>query len=496
MSIEVRDAGVELRPDPAQVVADLFLPGETTPGAVSRSERVIARILALPRAEIDVGAGVVARELGMRHPGLEDEVRGNATKVRPGSRDLDDDLGLVLGAVFTAEYAPEGAALCNPSVVVAPDQAGLPAGATRVLLSLRSIGEGHVSAISFCTAVVGPGRAWAFEPRALPVVRAEIGEGSWDREHLRRALERDGELTDLARAVLQQLPLRARASDLDRVIAGLPAEYFAHYESRSRAEAIRSIARSAYEARFAPDSSVGQRVLLPATDEERHGMEDARFVAVTGADGAVDYRATYTAYDGHGIRSRLVVTRDFREFSIHRLTGAPATTKGMSLFPRPVGGRRLALTRSGGEEISLASSADGLDWVDEASVYVPSLLWEVVQSGNCGSPIETDHGWLVLTHGVGPLRRYSIGAILLDLDDPTQVIGRLDVPLLEPEEPYRDGYVPNVVYSCGAVVLEGVLWIPYGIGDSRVRVASVVLADLLAAMRQLPAHRREEPRPR
>lgn len=493
MSLDVRDAGVELRPDAARVVADLFLPGETTPGAVSRSERVIARVLALSRSEIEASAASLVRELGSRHPGLEDEVRGNATKVRPGSRELDEELGLVLGATFTAEYAPEGAALCNPSAVVAPDQEGLPEGAVRVVLSLRSIGEGHVSAISFCTAVIGPGRGWRFEVRGVPLARAVTSEGGWDPGHLRRALEHDGELTDVARAVLQQLPALARASDIDRAIAALPVEYFAHFEARARAEAIRSIGRSAYEARFAEGTSVGQRVLLPETDDERHGMEDARFVAVTADDGTVEYRGTYTAYDGRDIRSRLIVTRDFREFAIHRLTGAPAMTKGMALFPRRVGGRLLALTRSGGEVISLASSSDGLDWVDEALVYAPSLLWEVVQSGNCGSPIETDRGWLVLTHGVGPLRRYSIAAILLDLDDPTRVTGRLDVPLLQPDEPHRDGYVPNVVYTCGGVVHEGALWIPYGIGDSRIRVASVVLADLLASMSD---PEREEPRPR
>jgi predicted GH43/DUF377 family glycosyl hydrolase len=486
VSLDVRDAGTELRPDPSRVVADLFLPGESTPGASSRSEQVVARVLAAGRAEVEAAAAFLARDFATRHPGLEPLVRANAAKVFPGATDLDDGLALVLGASFTAEYAIEGAALCNPSVVAHPDQSGVAAGARRVVVSLRSIGEGHVSAISFGTAVIGPGRSWAFEPRELPLTRAVVTEGTWTREHLRGSLQHDGQLTEVAHAVLQQLPPVLRASDIDRVIRALPGEFFSHAESRGRVEAVRVVGRSAYEAVFAPESRLSQRVLLPVADEERHGMEDARFTAFTETDGTVDYRGSYTAYDGRTIRSRLIVTSDFREFRIHRLTGPPARTKGMAFFPRRIGGRMLALTRSGGETISLASSADGLGWRDEAPVYTPSLLWEVVQSGNCGSPIETDRGWLVLTHGVGPMRRYCIGAILLDLDDPAVVLGRLEEPLLVPDAPQREGYVPNVVYTCGGIVHDDVLWIPYGIGDNRVRVASVGLGELLDAMRPLP----------
>ena len=486
MTLEVRDAGAELRPDPSRVVADLFLPGESTPGATSRSGKVISRVLAAPRAEIDAAAEFLENDFAKRHPGLEPLIRGNAAKVHAGAADLDDRLALVLGATFTAEYAVEGAALCNPSVVVGPDQSGLPAGARRVVLSLRSIGEGHTSAISFGTAVIGPGRTWRFDDRALPLARALLSEGAWTKEHLRNALEHDGELTGVARAVIQKLPAVARASDIDRVIRKLPDEFFSHRESRPRVETVRSVSRSAYDATFPSDSEVSQRVLLPATDEERGGMEDARFVTFTDDDGAVTYRGSYTAYDGRSIESRLITTTDFRAFTVQRLTGAPALTKGMAFFPRRVGGRLLALTRSGGETISLASSKDGLAWRDDAEVYTPSLLWEVVQGGNCGSPIETDRGWLVLNHGVGPMRRYCIGALLLDLDDPTRVLARLEEPLLAPDSPQREGYVPNVVYTCGGVVHDDILWVPYGIGDSRIRVASVALPELFAAMRPLP----------
>jgi predicted GH43/DUF377 family glycosyl hydrolase len=390
----------------------------------------------------------------------------------------------VLGATFTAEYAIEGAALCNPSAVPHPDQSGVPEGHLRVVLSMRSIGEGHVSAISFVTALVSD-RTWIFEERALPLARPAISEGEWHLDHLRSSLEHDGQMSEVAHAVLQKLPKRSRKADIDKAIRRLPDEFFTRYDSRAKVEAIRVVARSAYDAGFSPDSILSQRVLLPIADEERHGMEDARFVRFVDDDGTVEYRGSYTAYDGRAITSRFIVTTDFREFSIRRLTGAPARTKGMAFFPRRVGGRLLALTRSGGEAISLAASDNGLDWTDEALVYAPELLWEVVQSGNCGSPIETDRGWLVLTHGVGPMRRYAIGVLLLDLDDPTKVLARLDTPLIEPDEGLQDGYGPHVVYSCGGIVHDDILWVPYGVGDSRIRVASVPLGELLDALTPL-----------
>lgn len=482
MTLTPLDAAAELRHDPARVVADLFLPGESTPGSVSRTKPVVERLLAVPHSAIDAAASRIDADFGRRHNGLDQLVRANAAKVHADAHRFDRRTRIVLGATFTAEYAVEGAALCNPSAVAHPDQAGLADGQLRVVIAVRSIGEGHVSTISFCTAIIGPGRAWQFDERALPLSRPSVTGGEWDLEHFQRSLEHDGQMTEVAHAVMQKLPRRMRAADLERAIQDLPAEFFTHYESRARVESIRMVGRSAYDAEFPSSSVLSQRVLLPLADEERNGMEDARFVRFTDDDGSVEYRASYTAYDGHAIASRLIVTTDFRRFSIHRLTGAPARTKGMAFFPRRIGGRLLALARSDGESITLASSDDGLSWHDHAVVYTPELLWEVVQSGNCGSPIETDRGWLVLTHGVGPMRRYSIGAILLELDNPSHVIARLEVPLIEPSPDSQDGYVPNVVYSCGGIVHDGVLWLPYGVDDDRIRVASVPVRDLLDEM--------------
>ncbi len=478
------DAGIELRPDPARVAAGLFLPGESTPGAESRAGQVIARMLALPSEQLDAAARRVVAEFGSRHAGLSALLHENAGKVDAGA--LGGSLSLLLGAAFTAEYAVEGAALCNPSAVPHPDQSGLPSGSLRLAVALRSIGEGHVSSISFCTAIIGPGRSFAFERRELPIVSPVIADGEWDTADLRRALEVDGQLSEIAHAITQKLPARVRSADVERAIGELPVELFNHYDARARVEAIRLVERSAYDAEFPADSALSQRVLLPVADEERRGLEDARFTRFVEDDGTVEYRASYTAYDGRAIASRLLVTSDFERFSIRRLIGTPTRTKGMAFFPRRVGGRLLALTRSDGESILLARSEDGLEWGEETLVAAPDRLWEVVQSGNCGAPMETDRGWLVLTHGVGPMRRYSIGAMLLHLDDPGRVIARLEAPLLEPLGALQDGYVPNVVYSCGGVIHDGTLWMPHGVGDGHIRVVSIPVDELLDAMSPFP----------
>jgi predicted GH43/DUF377 family glycosyl hydrolase len=221
---------------------------------------------------------------------------------------------------------------------------------------------------------------------------------------------------------------------------------------------------------------------MPSVAEESNGMEDARLVRFTDDDGSVRYLATYTAYDGRAIAPRLLTSDDLSQFSAHRLAGPAARNKGIAVFPRKVGGRYLALCRSDGETTSLASSADGFVWGDATLLHPPSDSSEILQVGNCGPPIETPAGWLVLTHGVGAMRRYTMGALLLDLDQPQRVIGRLTRPLLTPTTDEQDGYVPNVVYSCGSILHEGRLWIPYGIGDSRIGVAWADIGELLAAM--------------
>jgi predicted GH43/DUF377 family glycosyl hydrolase len=248
------------------------------------------------------------------------------------------------------------------------------------------------------------------------------------------------------------------------------------------AKIIRVLASSSYVTTFPADSELAERVIFPAGPNETHGMEDARFVRFTAADGRVTYYATYTAYDGFQILPQLIETDDFVRFTIGTLNGAAAQNKGMALFPRPIGGKYVMLSRKDRENLHLATSTDVHRWHDASELYRPKSAWELLHVGNCGSPIETSAGWLVLTHGVGPMRRYTIGALLLDLEDPSRVIGHLPQPLIEPDEDEREGYVPNVVYTCGAIVHGDQLIMPYGFSDAGVRVAQVALGDLLEGL--------------
>ncbi|MGH8891475.1 MAG: glycosylase, partial [Acidothermaceae bacterium] len=342
---------------------------------------------------------------------------------------------------------------------------------------------GHLSSLGFCTAVAGPGALWSFQPRALPVVAGTTAGAHWRREHLRAVLTDQGRVSGLAHSVLASLPDTFTGVQLERALVEAHHDLLARPGGAATVERLRRLVASAYEVRFPRDVTLSQQVLMPATAEESSGLEDARFVRFIGDDGVIEYRATYTAYDGRRIAPRLLTSPDLRSFGAHRLAGPAARNKGMALFPRLIGGLHWALCRSDGESNCLATSDDGFVWAKAALVQVPEAPWEVLQIGNCGSPIETDRGWLVLTHGVGPMRTYAIGAMLLDLDNPTRVLGRLERPLLQATEAERDGYVPNVVYSCGGLVHDGLLWLPYGIGDARIGVAWADLDELLDAIR-------------
>ncbi len=475
----------ELDPDPARVVAQLFLPGEELPHLHSRSSQIVARVLALPEDEIVELARGLITDFSARHAGYEALLERHASIV---SAHVDEKVALsperrmVLGATFTSEYAVEGAALCNPSAVLHPDQSDLPADAARVAISLRGIGEGHRSSIEFCTAVVGPGPQWTFEPRPLPARVGVASAGRWRRRHFRTVLADYGPTDEMTQAVLRELPTEFGSMDLEHALAQVPRDLLIRPGTSVSVDRLRTLVVSAYNVEFDADSELGQRVLLPVIGEENNGVEDARFTRVVIDDDTVEYRATYTAYDGHRITPRILTSTDLLSFSAHRISGLAARNKGMALFPRKVGDLYLALCRSDGESTMLASSEDGYSWSQPELLQRPRAAWEVLQVGNCGPPIETERGWLVLTHGVGPMRRYSMGAILLDLEDPAKVLGHLERPLISPAPDERDGYVPNVVYSCGGLVHEGLLWIPVGIDDVRIGVAYVDLAELLDAL--------------
>jgi predicted GH43/DUF377 family glycosyl hydrolase len=475
----------ELLADPGRVVARLFLPGEGVASSHSRAAEIVQRVLEIPSPDVEDLARDLLEVFSAR---VGDASALFASHTEAVSSRLHRETtvsaaqSVVLGASFTAEYAVEGAALCNPSAVQHPDQSGLKDGQLRVAVALRAIGEGHISSIGFAEAVIGPGERWEFVERVMPLTMPVIAEGTWDRTQFEQALEHDHYLNELTSAVLGRLPERFTPSDLEDALAALPDQLTRHRDSRVDRETLRRMAASAYVARFDEDSALSQRILLPVADEEDHGMEDARFARTTAADGSTEYRATYTAYDGRAIAPRLITSPDLATFSIHRLSGSAARNKGMALFPRLVGGEHLALSRTDGQNISLARSADGFDWSDAGMVHRSVEPWEMIQTGNCGSPIETEHGWLAIIHGVGPMRTYSIGALLLDLDDPRKVLARSATPFLVPTGERRNGYVPNVVYSCGGIVHENTLWVPFGVGDHRIRVFSVTVDELIESL--------------
>ncbi len=398
---------------------------------------------------------------------------------------LSDPRRLLIGAYFLAEYSLEAAALFNPSIVPHPDQTGLPTGALRFVLSLRATGEGHISSITFRTGIIHPDRrievctpsGFLTEPRQIP--NSVYEKGLFERKLTELGLT--GEITD---RVMNKL---GETFTLEELRVSLQTEQFRlpdgmGREDQNAAQGIWMLARSNYEVQFQPEQELSERILFPATPSQRNGIEDARFVRFQNDDGTHRYFATFTAYDGRVVVPELVETSNFLLFRFITLNGPAAQNKGMALFPRKINGLYAMLSRQDNENIYLMFSDNVHFWNKRQVLLKPEFPWELVQLGNCGSPIETDAGWLVLSHGVGPMRKYCIGAFLLDRDDPSKVIGRLHEPLLRPNENEREGYVPNVVYTCGALVHQGELIIPYGLADHATGFATVPLAEVLAAM--------------
>jgi predicted GH43/DUF377 family glycosyl hydrolase len=490
MPVLMHRVAAQLDPDPGRVIAQLYLPGEELRAGRSRAGAVVERVLALSDAEVERLAADLMRDFAHRHRDYVGMLTANAStvsaRVRRSDAVMTGSRALLLGASFTAEFAIEGAALCNPSAVAHPDQSGLAPGQLRVALSVRSIGEGHLSSIGFAEATIGPGDQWVFTPRTTPVVAGVSAVAGWQRGHLRAVLADEGLVSELAYVVLAGLPEEFTGPELQRALLRAPADLVSRQGGAETLTLLQRLVASSYQVTFPDDIDLSQQVLMPSAAEERNGIEDARFVRVVEPDGTSEYRATYTAYDGYKIAPRVLTSPDLRRFRAHRLAGPAARNKGMALFPRRIAGRHWALARSDGENTFVASSADGFIWGDPHLIQPPSASWEILQVGNCGSPIETDRGWLVLTHGVGPMRTYVIGAVLLDLDDPTRLVARLEQPLLSGGPDEREGYVPNVVYSCGGLVHDGRLWLPYAIADQRIQVAYAELDAVLDAMTPVP----------
>ena len=479
----LRRTDVVLRADPGRVLARLFVPGhERLDDTESRATGVLGRILATSEAEAGAAVEDVRHRYAGRHRDLGAVLRGHyeqiahrvpsVESVSPAHRDL-------IGAVFTAEYALEAAALFNPSAVAHPDQSGLAPGQLRFVLSLRGVGEGHLSSVQFRTGVLDADGLPTLDPAGRFVSTGVTRTSIRDRGLFAARLAENGADRESTSYLVGRLGPQFDDAELEQALTALGRQSVTRHGGAHTAVLARRLASESYETTFEDDGRLAERVLWPWAPSESRGIEDARFVRFTTTGGTVDYRATYTAFDGERISPHVIRTADFRRFAMTPLAGPAARDKGMALFPRPVGGRQVALSRWDRESNAVTTSDDGLIWAAATTLLAPTQTWQLVQTGNCGPPVETAAGWLVLTHGVGAMREYAIGAVLLDLDDPTRVLGALREPLLRPGPDERDGYVPNVVYSCGALRHGDRLLLPYGSSDVAVRFAVVALDALL-----------------
>lgn len=417
-----------LHPDPARTVLrpfDVSDPPGFDGQAKSRPQRIAARVLGMDADDLRQELKRVMDSLGERHRDVENAVlhRYEDMKERAGCFGANEEQARLIGAYFLEEYAFEAAALFNPSMVRADDQSAAPPGGVSFILSLRGIGEGHLSSVTFRTGTWDPEQGFRIDEPSSYGATPRIRDGDDDKD-----------------------------GTVDIVVAN------SHNPSET--------------------------VLFPVTEAQQRGIEDMRLVEFTEDDGTVRHLGTYTAFSGVEARCELMEAYDWQHCTMRRMTGEAASRKGMALFPRRIDGQYAMLGRQDNENLWLLRSDDLTHWEGGTRILTPEHFWEYVQIGNCGSPIEIDEGWLVLTHGVGSVRNYCIGAALLDRDDPTKVLGRMRLPLVHPSPKERDGYVPNVVYSCGGIVHDRTLLLPYGVADSFTAFAHVALDDLLGVMHE------------
>ena len=484
---------IRIAADSRRVIARPFIPG-----GAARILAIVARVGALSDDDVSAMLATLVGDYRARHRDIRGIFRQNFALARAAadanatgtasatamgaSAELSDERRLLLGAYFTSEYSIESVALFNPSMVLHPDQNGVPRGSVRFVMSLRACGEGHISSIEFRTGLIDAAHAITFDPTSRFAVTAR---------------PEDDTLYDKSSYVLKLVEMKAHRPAADAILALLDPEFSmsdlkaAIEKRRARggdaqfkelADSMLWLAHSNYQLEFSPDAPLSERVIFPVSDNESRGIEDARFVRFTHPDGRVVFFATYTAYNGFRTLPQLIETTDFRHFKINTLNGRCVQNKGMALFPRKIGGQFVTAARIDGENIFLLKSDNVHFWNESKLIYAPRQPWEFVQLGNCGSPIETPQGWVLLTHGVGPMRQYWLGAILLDLEDPSKVIGALREPMLVPNADERDGYVPNVLYSCGGMLHEGELILPYALSDSYTSIARVSIDALVAKL--------------
>jgi len=483
MQVTVNRKDSPFRPDASRVIARFLYTGDT------RSRSLIQSVLQLSESEASVALNQTLRDYSMRHRNISKIFEKHFSKVvhlfpelGVDPESLPETRKILIGSYFTMEYSIESAAFFNPSIIEHPYQTETGPGELRVIISFRATGEGHISSIVFRTGVLDQHNKLILEPVGTMLEEAEhIQRHVYNKELFSRKLDEMHNIKSIIppSLILDKLKDEFTYGELRNCIE--EARKAHHLESHKELlfNQIIWLASSHYELEFSLDTNISERVIFPVSANEKNGIEDARFVKFKKEDGRCKYYATYTAYDGSTILPKMLETTDFYHFKVLPLHGEIAQNKGMAMFPRKVNGKYAMLCRLDGFNNYISFSDNITVWRDATLLQQPKYPWELIQIGNCGSPIETEEGWLVITHGVGPMREYVLGASLLDLENPVKLIGRLQQPLLMPNEEEREGYVPNVVYSCGSLIHNEDLIIPYAMSDYASTYATVNLRELL-----------------
>jgi predicted GH43/DUF377 family glycosyl hydrolase len=495
MAITVNRKPVHFDPDPKRVIARFFLPG-----GPERGKKIITRIMGLNEDDALQTLNQTLRDFSDRHRNItrifmkhfdhvQHLVRGAGFEPDVMSRETK----LLIGAYFTHEYSIESAAFFNPSMVEDPDQANLQEGQTRVIVSFRATGEGHISSLVFRGGIIDKHNHLEFKSAGKLVDEAEtvVDHVYFKESFLKKLEEMKLHDHDVVDQIMSKLGDQFLFRELQHGVEAFIQNTEISFSQDKVIQAMIWLANSHYEITFSLDTAISERVIFPIADTESNGIEDARFVRFTDDDGSVKYYATYTAYNGVAILPKLIETNDFYHFRVRPIFGKNAKNKGMALFPRKINGRYAMLSRQDGENNFIMFSDVINLWEEPAQlIQEPRFPWEFVQLGNSGSPIETERGWLLITHGVGAMRRYCLGAAMLDLEDPSKVIGQFSEPILMANDKEREGYVPNVVYSCGSIIHHDELIIPYAMSDYSSGFASVPLEELFEKI--LPGENRNK----
>ena len=471
-------------PDFKRVIIRFYFNGR------DRATSLVKKVMAMEEKEVEITLAQTLREFAGRHRNITQKFLEHFNNVKDQLKEapldfdgLSEQRKLFIGSFFSMEYSIISAAFFNPSIVESPDQTGLVEGSKRIIVSFRATGEGHISSIVFQTGIIDEKGSLEFEKSGNFVDEAEaVKRYTYKKVTFIKKLREMLVDENIISTVMNSLNEEFIYGELLNAVQQNLEQNNVSEEKRRAIKQIVWLADSHYKITFSRDTHISERVIFPISYSERKGIEDARFVRFIDDDGEVTYYATFTAYDGHTILPKLIVTKDFIHFEVKPLHGEGAQNKNLALFPRKINGKYVMLSRIDGINSFIGFSDNINIWDKPIKIQEPVYPWEFVQIGNCGAPEETPEGWLVITHGVGPMRKYCLGACLLDLDNPTKEIGRLREPLLIPNDEEREGYVPNVVYSCGPIIHNDKLIIPYGLSDTSSGFVSVDLNELMDKM--------------